>query len=184
LVDLLKERPTKKVPFGVERTNSMPEPWLENWFAVRPDLDRIAIAMIGRIIRMNSTFETHRAPALASLGLTPEVSDLIISLLRVGPPHELNAGLLARHATYPTSTSGSMTYRIDRAEALGLVERHRDPKDRRGVIVRLTAHGREIANRDVDLHMTLMREVLSRFDPGDLPKLADFMKTLLDALAS
>src|ERR1700674_2280490 len=90
--------------------------------------DRIAIAMIGRIIRMNATFETHRAPALSSLGLTPEVSDLIISLLRVGPPYELNAGLLAQQATYPTSTSGSMTYRIDRAEALGLVSAIATPK--------------------------------------------------------
>ena len=141
------------------------------------------MAVLGRIIRMTSAFESRRAPALASMGLTAEVSDLIISLLRGGPPHELNAGFLAAQATYPTSTSGSMTYRIDRAEALGLIQRRRDPKDRRGVIVGLTPEGLELANRDVDLHMGIMREVLSRFDAHDLPKLSALLQTLLEALA-
>ena len=147
---------------------------------MRPDVDRFAIAINGRMIRLNASFQLYRASALASLGLTPEVSDLVISLLRIGPPHELKAGLLAEQATYPLSTSGSMTYRIDRAEQLGLVERHRDPNDRRGVMVRLTSRGLDVANRDVDVHVSLMREVLSRFSSEDQAKLADLMQTLVE----
>ncbi|NEW59639.1 winged helix DNA-binding protein, partial [Nocardia cyriacigeorgica] len=40
-----------------------------------------------------------------------------------------------------------VTNRIDRMEAKGLVERVRDPHDRRSVRVRLTAHGVEIVDR-------------------------------------
>jgi DNA-binding MarR family transcriptional regulator len=38
-------------------------------------------------------------------------------------------------------TSGTMTNRVDRLTGRGLVERLPDPRDRRGVIVRLTAEG-------------------------------------------
>ena len=72
----------------------------------------------------------------------------------------LNAGDLRVEATFPIDSSSAMTYRIDRAEALGLVERRRDPKDRRGVIISLTPRGRELAHRDVDLNVEFVRELL------------------------
>jgi DNA-binding MarR family transcriptional regulator len=175
---------TKTTPASVEAEHtSSPEPWLADWISLRPTIDRHAAALVGRIIRINSAFQARRTPLLASLGLTPEVSDLVISLLRIGPPHELKAGLLAQQATYPLATSGSMTYRIDRAEALGLVERVRDPNDRRGIIVRLTTRGFDVANQDVDAHHAWMRDVLSHFEPADLPEVDRLLKKLLDALS-
>jgi DNA-binding MarR family transcriptional regulator len=155
------QRDGKNQPESAGRdAKSAPEPWLADWISLRPQIDVHAAALVGRIIRIKSAFENRREPLLASLGVTPEVSDLVISLLRIGPPHELKAGHLAQQATYPLSTSGSMTYRIDRAEALGLVERVRDPNDRRGIIVRLTARGRELGNRDVRLLKTLLDALL------------------------
>ena len=52
---------------------------------------------------------------------------------RTSTPGELSAKL--------ELSSGAMTNRIDRLEEDGLVERHRDPDDRRGVRVALTDAG-------------------------------------------
>ena len=158
-----------------------PELWLSDWYASRPDVDPEIIAIFGRIIRLSSGFERFRAPVLDELGLTPEVSDLTISLLRTGPPYELNAGALTAQATFPVTTTGAMTYRIDRAEALGLVERRRDPTDRRGVIVRLTKKGLASANHNVDLHWEFMQRVLSEFSPQDRAQLGELLQKLLEA---
>ena len=117
---------------------------------------------------------------LDELGLSPEVSDLTVSLLRAGPPHELTAGALTAQTIYPVSTTGAMTYRIDRAEALGLVERLPCPKDRRGVIVRLTKKGLVSANRDVELHVEFMRRVLLGFSQQERAQLTKLLQKLLE----
>jgi DNA-binding MarR family transcriptional regulator len=159
-----------------------PEPWLVNWYSVRPDIDRQTIAILGRIIRLNPAFERFRAGTLESVGVTPEISDLIISLLRSGPSSELNAGALPREATFPVSSTGAMTYRIDRAETLGLVVRGRDPSDRRGVIVSLTPRGKDVANRVVDDALEMVNGFLGSFSAEERTALAHVLQKLLIAL--
>jgi DNA-binding MarR family transcriptional regulator len=110
------------------------------------------------------------------LGLTPEVADLIISLLR-GTPHELPAGSLSPESTFPLSTTG-VTYRVDSAEKLGLVNRRRDDKDRRSVIASLTKKGLDLANREVDMHMELVAR-LAEFSNDDRSTLAQLLQRLL-----
>jgi DNA-binding MarR family transcriptional regulator len=152
------------------------EPWLAAWFALHPDVDRESIATVGRVIRLHPAWYRFRAPILAGLGVTTEVSDLVITLYRAGPPHELNPTALAEGATV---TSGAMTYRIDAAEKLGLVERRPDPKDRRGTLVRLTKKGKRIAQRDFELHVERMREVLDDFTPDEVATLLPLLGRLL-----
>lgn len=157
-----------------------PEAWLCDWRASRPDVDPESLAIFGRIIRLSSGFEHFRAPLLDELGLTPEVSDLTVTLLRAGPPYELTAGALTVQTVYPVTTTGGMTYRIDRAQALGLVERLPCPRDRRGVIVRLTEKGLTSANRNVDLHVEFMRRVLLGFSPQERAQLTKLLQKLLE----
>lgn len=166
-------------PAGSVRGRDSRESWLVRWHAERTDVDRMNIAINGRLIRLGPAFEAFRAPALASMGLTPEVSDLIISLLRNGPPYELSAGALADEATYPLTTTGGLTYRIDRAEKLGLVKRRRDSKDRRSVIVGLTEHGLALANQNVNVHMDLMQQCLEDFTENERATLARLLQKLL-----
>jgi DNA-binding MarR family transcriptional regulator len=158
------------------------EPWLSSWQAVRADIDPLGIAILGRLIRLAPTFEAFRADTLAELGLTAEVSDLIISLLRNGPPYELNLGALGPESTYPVSSSGAMTYRVDNAERLGLVERKRDAKDRRGVMVALTPKGLELAHRNVDVHMLLVEKFLAGFSADDRASLGRLLQRLIEGL--
>ncbi len=64
---------------------------------------------------------------------------MLAALRRAGAPYELSPGRLLRETLV---TSGTMTNRVDRLAARGLVERYPDPDDRRGVIVRLTPEGK------------------------------------------
>jgi DNA-binding MarR family transcriptional regulator len=50
-------------------------------------------------------------------------------------------------------SSGGMTKRLDRLEAAGLVQRSRNPSDRRGVEVKLTAAGRRSVDRAIEAHL-------------------------------
>ena len=64
---------------------------------------------------------------------------MLAALRRAGAPYELSPGRLLRETLV---TSGTMTNRVDRLAARGLVTRLPDPNDRRGVLVRLTRAGR------------------------------------------
>ena len=160
------------------------EHWLANWLSVRGDIDPLGIAILGRIFRLYPAFEAFRSAELSRLGLTPEVSDLAISLLRNGPPYELNVGALRQEATFPLSSSGAITYRIDCAEKRGLVERRPDKKDRRGVIVGLTPKGLALANQDVDLHLRLVERFLADFSSDERAMLATLLQKLILGLSA
>lgn len=70
-----------------------------------------------------------------------------------------------------------MTNRIDRLAAKGLVVRGPDPSDRRGVLVRLTDTGRELA----DAALTSLldeRELLAALPDRRLGELADLLREL------
>jgi DNA-binding MarR family transcriptional regulator len=82
------------------------------------------------------------------------------------------------------STTGGMTYRIDCAEKLGLVQRRRDTKDRRAVIVGLTKKGLALANHDVDVHMKLIAQYLDDFTDDERAVLAHLLQKLLVGLGA
>lgn len=102
--------------------------------------------------------------------------DVLAALRREGSPYELSPGALI-HQTL--STSGTMTNRIDRLAARGMVERRPDPRDRRGVRVRLTPGGMaavEGAIADLVAHEHRLLEVLTK-DEADVA--ADLLRRLL-----
>jgi DNA-binding MarR family transcriptional regulator len=66
-------------------------------------------------------------------------------------PYRLSPGQLAKASLL---TSGAMTNRIDRLEQKGLIVREAHPKDRRGVLVRLTPAGRKLIREVVEARFT------------------------------
>lgn len=56
---------------------------------------------------------------------------------------------------------------VTRLEELGYVERVRDERDRRVVLVRATARGREVAEELEDLRRRHLRELVSELGPSD-----------------
>src|SRR3954471_6538113 len=111
----------------------------ESWARERPDLDLAPVAVFSRISRLARHLDLARREAFAEHAIEVWEFDVLAALRRAGEPYELSPGRLLRETLV---TSGTMTNRGDRLMARGLVERLPDPRDRRGVLVRLTPEGR------------------------------------------
>ena len=112
---------------------------LAAWRRERPELDIAPLAVLSRVSRLARHLDRARRAAFAEHGLEAFEFDVLAALRRAGPPYELSPGQLVRETLVG---SGTMTNRLDRLEARGLVRRRPDPADGRGVRVRLTARGR------------------------------------------
>src|SRR5690625_5096152 len=108
------------------------------WERERPDLPTVALSVFSRITRLARYLDRARRAAFAQHNLEVWEFDVLTALRRAGHPYELTPGKLM---TETMVSSGTMTNRIDRLVAHGLVGRAADPKDRRMVRVRLTDAG-------------------------------------------
>src|SRR3954451_20582740 len=108
------------------------------WRRERPDLDIGPLHVLSRVSRLARHLDLARGAAFAQHGLEGWEFDVLSALRRAGAPYQLSPGQLVAQTLV---TSGTMTNRVDRLTGRGLVERLPDPRDRRGVIVRLTPEG-------------------------------------------
>lgn len=146
------------------------------WQGERPDLDVQPLQVLSRVSRLARHLDRARRAVFAAHGLEPWEFDVLTALRRAGRPYQLSPGRLLRATLV---TSGTMTNRIDRLAAAGLVERHPDPQDKRGVQVRLTEAGRTLV--DTAFADLLAREhaILAGLSPADRTRLAGLLRTLL-----
>jgi DNA-binding MarR family transcriptional regulator len=114
--------------------------WLEE-IAPRlpPQLDLEVEGIVDRIHGLDWRIRKMLDETLDEQGLTNGDWKVLMSLSWADGTRR-SAGELARRAEL---TSGTMTARLDQLEGEGFVRRLRDPKDRRSVLVELTAKGRK-----------------------------------------
>lgn len=143
------------------------------WEARRPELDFTGMAVFGRIYRLTRLADRLRSAALEPHGLQLGDVDVMAALWRHGGglrPLDLRGSMLIG--------SGTLTARLDRIEAAGLLERRPDPDDRRGRLLYLTPAGErllpavveELLQIENDLLAPLPRTVRDRL-AGDLGRL-------------
>lgn len=149
---------------------------LAQWRRARPDLDVAPIGIVGRVMRLSRMWDKEIKDLLAAHGLEPGEFDVLSTLRRTGPPHQLTAGAFLRSSLV---TSGAITLRIDRMEAKGLVERVRVAGDRRQVHIRLTAHGLDLVDEVLPLHVANEARFLEGLDASSRAQLADLLTALL-----
>jgi DNA-binding MarR family transcriptional regulator len=135
--------------------------------------------VLSRVTRLSHHLDALRRSTFTAHGVEPWEFDVLAALRRAGAPYQLSPGRLVRETLV---TSGTMTNRVDRLEARGLVERLPDPEDRRGVIVRLTDAGRDTV--DGALAGLLQREegLLAALGARDRTRLAALLRTLAGSL--
>ena len=80
-------------------------------------------------------------------------------------------------------TSGTMTNRLSRLEAMGLIERHPNPGDGRGLDVQLTAKGVRLVDRLVVDHVANEREMLAPLSRRERDELVWITRKLYAHLA-
>ncbi|HWG26418.1 MarR family winged helix-turn-helix transcriptional regulator [Actinospica sp.] len=145
------------------------------WRRERPDLDVSPLEVLSRVTRLARHLDRARRTAFTERGLETWEFDVLSALRRAGTPYQLSPGQLL---TQTLVTSGTMTNRVDRLAAKGLVVRGPDPSDRRGVLVRLTDAGRELADSALTGLLKNERDLLSALPEARLEVLADLLREL------
>ncbi|WP_255378346.1 MarR family transcriptional regulator [Quadrisphaera sp. DSM 44207] len=146
------------------------------WHRERPDLDVSPLLVLSRISRLAHHLDRARGAAFAASGLETWEFDVLAALRRAGAPHELSPSALSAQTLV---TSGTMTNRIDRLAARELVERHPDPADRRGVLVRLTDAGAQRVDAAMADLLVRERAALAPLAPAAAQVLAEQLRALL-----
>jgi DNA-binding MarR family transcriptional regulator len=146
------------------------------WAAERPDLDVTPLQVLSRISRLARHLDRARRAAFAAHGLEIWEFDVLSALRRQGPPYQLSPGALLRATLV---TSGTMTNRIDRLAAAGLVSRSRDQEDKRGVLVQLTGAGLRAVDAAMSDLLARERALLTGLDAGQEAELAALLRILL-----
>jgi DNA-binding MarR family transcriptional regulator len=152
---------------------------IEQWHAVRPELELAPMATFGRLGRLHTHATRAIEAVLVRHGLTIGEFDVLAALRRAGAPHVMTPTALAR--LLMLSPAG-MTNRVDRLEAAGLVERRPDPSDRRSSLVVLTSAGRALADAAVDDHVANEAELLSGLTAAERRTLDQLLHKLLASL--
>lgn len=144
---------------------------IDAWSRRLPDVDLTPLDVMSRLRRVALRLARLRAEAFFSAGLSVWEFDVLAALRRAEDPHELSPAQLIESTMIG---SAAMTNRLEKLAARGLVDRRPNPRDGRGVLVRLSTEGTE----RVDAAMTelVRREAqelagLSREEQGILTRL-------------
>ena len=149
---------------------------VEAWRRELPDLDVAPLHILSRISRLARHLDRIRGSVFATHGLERWEFDVLSALRRAGAPYELSPGALVAQTLV---TSGTMTNRVDRLTARGLVGRGPDPSDRRGVKVTLTTAGRTVVDGAMADLVDRERVLLRQLQSSEQDQLAEFLRRLL-----
>ncbi|MEU0641912.1 MarR family winged helix-turn-helix transcriptional regulator [Streptomyces umbrinus] len=149
---------------------------IDQWAAVRPDLDTAAMEVFGRVFRLSRAMGDRMEKTYARLGISRGEFDVLATLRRSGEPYALSPRQLS--ATLMLTTGG-MTGRLDKLERAGLLRRSPDPHDRRALQVTLTDKGLTLVDEAVGAGLAVQTEALSSLDEDQAGQLADLLRQLL-----
>ena len=149
---------------------------IDQWAAVRPDLDTAAMEVFGRVFRLSRAMGDRMEKTYARLGISRGEFDVLATLRRSGEPYALSPRQLS--ATLMLTTGG-MTGRLDKLERAGLLRRSPDPHDRRALQVTLTDKGLALVDEAVGAGLAVQTEALSSLDEDQAGQLADLLRQLL-----
>lgn len=152
---------------------------LAQWRRERPDLDPSPMAVIGRVGRCAALLQRRLEPVFQQFGLTAGEFDVLATLRRAGPPHSLAPTALFSSLMV---TSGTMTHRLQRLEAQGLVTRRPNAEDARSLLVQLTSQGLALIDRAVEAHLDNEHRILAGLSPAERKALENALAALLRTL--
>ncbi|MDH4309378.1 MAG: MarR family transcriptional regulator [Acidimicrobiia bacterium] len=153
---------------------------LWEWKRRRPDLDTSSLAVVSRVLRASRLLQERLDDIAAAYGLSHQGDlDVLTDLYRADldrglTPTELAEALLL--------TPGGMTVRLHRLQAAGLISRTPNPHDGRGVLVRLTPAGIDLAEHALVTLLDSQATSIRSLGPGERNELADLLRMLLVGL--
>ncbi|MFE3854951.1 MarR family winged helix-turn-helix transcriptional regulator [Streptomyces griseorubiginosus] len=154
---------------------------IDQWAAVRPDLDTKAMEVFGRIYRLGRAMGDRVEKAYAPYGISRGEFDVLATLRRAGEPYTLSPRQLSSTLML---TTGGMTGRLDKLERAALLRRSPDPHDRRGLQVTLTDKGLSVIDEAVEAGLTVQTQALATLTEDRATQLADLLRELLEGTQS
>jgi len=151
--------------------------FLDQWSALRTDLDLDAMGTVGRILRLSRLTGASVKDYFAQHGMETWEFDVLATLRRSDEP--LTPKALAASVMIG---SAALTNRVDRLVARGLVTRDAIPGDRRSFHIGLTGEGRDLVDRTVEGHVRNQRKLLSGLGDDDCRELDRILRALLVSL--
>ena len=152
---------------------------LGRWAELHPDADLAPLQVTGRLARMGQLLANREEAVFAEFGLNRGEVGVLAALRSAGPPHRLSPGRLGRGLML---SSAGVTSRLDRLERRGLVARHPDPGDRRGVIVELSGRGMELVDAAVAATAARDRDLLDGLSATEARQLEALLRKVLRVL--
>lgn len=149
---------------------------LRGWESVRPDLEFQPMALFARCNRFVTLSIRKLEATLAEYGLSVGEFDVLSALRRSGDPFTLRPSELADRVMV---TRAGMTGRVDKLEEFGLVERRRDPADRRSEPIALTHAGRRLVEATVVAYLEAESQLFSRLSQVQQRQLDVLLRRLL-----
>ena len=149
---------------------------VDAWLRERPDLDFAPLQVLSRVDRLSRHLDRARRGAFERSDLDSWEFDVLAALRRAGTPYQLSPKSLLQQTLV---SSGTMTNRIDRLVARGLVERRTDPHDGRGILVVMSAAGRSRVDTAITRLVAEEAELLDAMAAGDRDVLAGLLKQLI-----
>jgi DNA-binding MarR family transcriptional regulator len=152
---------------------------LGRWGQLHPGADLAPLQITGRLARMGQLLANREEAVFAEFGLNRGEVGVLAALRSAGPPHRLSPGRLGRGLML---SSAGVTSRLDRLERRGLVARHPDPDDRRGVIVELSGRGMELVDAAVAATGARDRDLLDALSATEARQLEALLRKVLRVL--
>ena len=149
---------------------------IDGWRHERPDLEVTPVAIAYRVGRLAAHFATEIEQVFTGSGISSADFAVLANLRRSGRPYRLTQRQLMDALRL---TSGTVSVRIDRLEARGLVRRDASPDDARGVLVTLTDEGGVAFDDLAPRHLANEARLLAALDAGQQEQLAGLLHTLL-----
>jgi DNA-binding MarR family transcriptional regulator len=145
------------------------------WRHERSDLDPSPIALFGRLHRCYLRYQAVIGRGFATAGLNSASFDVLAALRRSGAPYRKTASELASGSLL---SSAGVTFRLDRLEEAGLIERQRDDRDRRVVYSQLTDKGLECIDRTIETHLQEEHRLLQGLTEREIVQLGRLLAKL------
>jgi DNA-binding MarR family transcriptional regulator len=152
---------------------------LTQWRAALPDVDTSHLAVVARIRRAAHRLQAHTDRLLQDDGLNRGEFDVLCTLRRAGGERGLTPSELAGSMLVST---GGVTKRLDALEQAGWITRRQSARDRRSVLVKLTAAGRRRLDRLLPAHFAAEATALGALGPGQRAELAGLLDALLNGM--
>lgn len=146
------------------------------WAQEKPEIDTSPMGVVGRISRISRYIDQLLQQEYSKFNLNGGEFDVLATLRRAGRPYQLTPTDMFNSLML---SSGAMTNRLDRLEAMGLIKRLPNPNDRRGILVTLTEKGVTLMEQAYPAHLANEDKILAALSPSERKSLTALLRKLL-----